>query len=88
MKVAYTSSAKSSFFHDPSTQHSDKMYLDRDKSYYYVGYLGDHGGTYRFKVGLFGGRTKYNEADYPDLVRNEKQNIAIKAEVSPSGQVA
>lgn len=63
------------------------MFFDRNKAYYYVAYLADGGGSYSFQLGLFGGRSKYSESTFPDIVRNEKQKISVVADVSPSGQV-
>lgn len=77
-----------SYWEDPSTQHSEYMYLDKGKNYYYKAYFASGWLDHSFKLGLFGQKTAKTETDYPDIARDEKQTITVTTADTPLVQVS
>nr|XP_047143668.1 fibrocystin-L-like isoform X2 [Hydra vulgaris] len=76
---------QSSFF-TYTEQKSRKMYMRRDREYFFKAYLADGGGEYQLEIGLLGYKTNLSNADF-DKVFNEVQNITIYSVYKPEIQM-
>jgi len=77
-----------SYWSHPTQQHSQYMYLDKDKNYYYKAYFASGWLDHSFKLGLFGQKTTKTETNYPDIAREEKQKITVTTTDTPLVQVS
>ena len=85
--MAYTKWHSSDSFLRQHEQTSEKIYLDREKEYYYEAYLGDHGGTYIMQLGLLGFKTQQT-ASKVRYAQDEIQKIRIYSNYKKAIQVS
>ena len=85
-KVAYTRSHTSDSFYCQAEQKSEKIFLDRDKEYYYEAYLGDGGGSYYLQLGLLGSKTQHTASEVANA-QDEIQKIRIYSTYKKATQV-
>ena len=85
--MAYTKWHSSDSFLRQHEQTSEKIYLDREKEYYYEAYLGDHGGIYTMQLGLLGFKTQQT-ASKVRYAQDEMQKIRIYSNYKKAIQVS
>jgi len=86
--VAFPSTYTSSLYSNQNQ--SEKIYLERDKEYYYQAYFANRNTYYGciFELGLFAGRTNFTQSYLPDLARDEQQEIVIESNARKNVQVS
>lgn len=83
--MAYVTSWTTNFYQQ-ATSVSRKIWLDESKEYFYQAYLGDSGGDYRFKLGLFGRKTKHTASSFKKA-KDEVQVVQVHSTPLPNEQV-
>ena len=84
--MAYTGSHTSDSFYRQAEQKSEKIFLDRNKEYYYEAYLGDGGGSYYLQLGLLGSKTQHTASEVANA-QDEIQKIRIYSTYKKATQV-
>ena len=85
--MAYTRSHTSGSFYRQAEQKSEKIFLERDREYYYEAYLGDAGFNYYLQLGLLGSKTEHTASKVANA-QDEIQKIRIYSRYKKATQVS